>query len=157
MRHSFKYLSDIDPISTSYVVSDDSFPPLTPAEPISDNLDNLDAIIDPAEDIQYASVPLSRVPANTKFAYLHIGKSFIEKSTNISYRIHDIFRVTSPPPTLCLQFFDISSSLTPPRDSSLFEYESIKQFFADPNYLINTNDTINLLIRPTRKLRRINM
>ena len=91
--------------------------------------------------------------------YLHIGKNFIEKSTNISYRIHDIVCVTSSLSllTLCLKFFDISSNLTPSTDPSLFEYEPIQQFFADPNYIINTNDTINLPIRPTRKLRRINM
>ena len=105
-------------------------------------------------------MPLSRAPTNLKFAYLHIGKDFIEKSTNISYRIHDIVCVTSSSslPTLCLQFFDISSNLTPPTDPFLFEYEPIQQFFADINYIINNNNsTIALPTRPKRKLRQINM
>ena len=161
MRHSFKYLSDIDPISTSYVVFDDSPPILTPAEPLSDHLDDLDPIIDPAEDCQYASVHLSRAPANAKFAYLHIGNNFIEKSANLSHCIHDIARVTSPssPPTICRQLYDISSSLTPPDDRSLFEYEPIQQYFADPNYINNNNNNNNnaLPICPTRKLCQINI
>ena len=161
VRQSFKYLSDDDPISTSYVVFTDSSPPSTPAEPISDHLANLDPIIDPSEDFQYATVPLSRAPSNIiKFAYLTFGKDFIKKSTNISYRIHDIVRVTSSSslPTLCLQFVDISSNLTPPTDSFLFEYEPIQQFFADKNYIINNNNSnIVLPTRPTRKLRRVNM
>ena len=78
MRHSFKYLSDTDPISTSYVVFDDSSPASSPAKQISDHLVDLDPIIDPSEDFQYATVFLSRAPANIKFAYLHIGKDFIE-------------------------------------------------------------------------------
>ena len=46
VQHSFKYLSDIDPISTSYFVFDDSSPSPTPAEPISYHLNNLDHIIE---------------------------------------------------------------------------------------------------------------
>ena len=103
-------------------------------------------------------MPLSRVPANLKFAYSHIDKKFVEKSTNINYRINDIVRATSTSsiPTLCRQFFDISSSITPPSNPSLFEYEPIQQFFADPNYLLN-NNTDALPTRPPRKLRRLNM
>ena len=76
---------------------------------------------DPAKEFQYATVSLSRAPANVNFAYLHIGKNFFEKSTNISYRIRDIIRVTpsSSLPTICFQFFDLSSSPIPPTDSLL--------------------------------------
>ena len=47
----------------------------------------------------------------------------------------------------------------PPTDPSLFEYEPIQQFFADPNYLLNTNNNNNnaLPTRSLRKVRRINM
>ena len=93
-----------------------------------------------------------------KFAYLHIGKDLVEKSTNISYRIHDIVRVTFSSlelPTLCLQFFDISPSLIPPSDPSLFEYEPIQQYFTDTSYIFhNNNPTIT---RPTRKLHHISI
>ena len=87
-----------------------------------------------------------------KFAYSHVGYNFVEKSTNISYRINDIVRVTSSSslPTICLQFYDISSSLIPPTDSSLFEYEPITQFLADSNYLLNNN---NSPTRPSRNIR----
>ena len=82
---------------------------MTPEEPIFDPVDTLESIIDPVEEFQYAPMSLSRAPANVKFAYLHIGKDFVEKSTDTSYRIHDIVRVTSSSSlsTLCLQFFDI--------------------------------------------------
>ena len=63
MRHSFKYLADIDPVSTSYVVFDDFPSSSSPAVPILDSLANLDRIIESFEDFQYAAVPLSRVPA----------------------------------------------------------------------------------------------
>ena len=83
-----------------------------------------------------------------KFAYLHIGKNFIENSTKLSYRIHDIVRVTSSSsiPTICIRFFDISSSVIPPTDPALFEYEPIQQFFADPNYLITTTNNNDALL-----------
>ena len=78
MQNSFKYLSDDDPIFTSYVVFDDSSPSSNPVVPILDHFDNLDPIIDPAEEFQYATVPLARAPVNVKFAYLHIGKNLVE-------------------------------------------------------------------------------
>ena len=128
----------------------------------------MEPIIYPAEEFQYATVSLSLAPTNVNsiFAYLHIGKNFVEKFTNISYRIHDIVRVTSSSSrhiaNLCLQFFDTSSSLTPPTDSSLSEYEPIYTtfFFADTNYIVNNNNAytpIPLPTHPTRKLRRISM
>ena len=119
VRHSFKYLNDNDPISTSYVVFDDSSPSSTPAESLLDSLPNLEPILEPSEDFQYVPVPFSKAAATMKFAYVHIGSNFVEKSTNISYRINDIVRVTSASsiPTICLQFYDISSSLIPPTDS----------------------------------------
>ena len=128
MRHSFKYLSDDDPISISYVVFTDSSSPSTPAEPILNQIDNLDPIIEPAKDLQYSAVPLARALANVKFAYLHIGKNFVENSTKLFYIIHHIVRVISSSslPTLCLQFYDIISFLLPPADPSLFEYELIQ-------------------------------
>ena len=54
--------------------------------------------------------------------YLHIGKDFVETYTDISYRIYDIVHITSSSslPTLCLQFFDISSSFTPSIYPSIF-------------------------------------
>ena len=112
VRHSFKYLDDNDPTSTSY-----SSPLSSPADPI----------LEPTEDFQYATVPLSIASASMKFAYIHVGHNFVEKSTNISNRINDIVRVTSASsiPTICLQFYDISSSLIPPTDSAFFEYEPI--------------------------------
>ena len=88
---------------------------------------------------------------------LQISNLPISILVRISYRIHDIVRVTSSSSftTLCLQFFDVSSNLTPPTDSSLFDYQPIQQFFADKNCIINNNNS-NIAL-PTRKLRRKNM
>ena len=97
VQHSFKYFSDIDPITcdipsnicqvlTLLLLRTSSLmnfpPPSNPAEPTSDHLDSLDHILDPTKDFQYTSMPLSCALANTKFGYLHIGKKFIENLQN---------------------------------------------------------------------------
>ena len=82
IRHSFKYLSDIEPISTSYVVvatlspnndvltnpmSDSSHTSSIPIneDPAEDDINDLQ----PSSDYTYIHLPISKASANIRFVY----------------------------------------------------------------------------------------
>ena len=134
---------------------------LTPVEP-STGLDYSGTEWDssPVEDstvFTYASLPIARAPAASKFAYPHIGRSFVEKDTNTTYRITDIVTVASPltTPTACVKFYDVSLYSSPYTDSDLYEYESIQDFFSDANYVFSSISSAPT--RPNARVRKINM
>ena len=104
IRHSFKYLSDIEPNSTSYVVAD-----ITPVveEVLIGTLSNrtntkLFITVQPGmnnpeapEDYSYVHLPKARAPTRIHFAYQHIGNSFLETNTSTKYRLHDIVKLSN--------------------------------------------------------------
>ena len=89
--------------------------------------------------------------ADISRAYSHLGNTFKEIDTDISYGFHDIVKLSNslPAETQCFQFYSTSLYSTPQ-----YEYEPIAQFFLDKNYKINNNNTLTL---PSTRLRRINM
>ena len=102
IRHSFKYLSDIEPISTLFVVVTTPSPNnYVLTGPISENL-NISPISiaedlveddlnhpQPSPDYTYIHLPIFKAPANIRFAYAHLGNTFQEANTKTSYRLHD--------------------------------------------------------------------
>jgi hypothetical protein len=112
---------------------------------------------DSTAEFTYAPLAIARASAASKFAYPHIGRSFVEKNTNTTYRITDIVMVSSnsTQPTSCVKFYDISLYKSPPSDVNLYEYESIHEFFADTNYVFTTPSSAP--IRPNARVRKVNM
>ena len=105
-------------------------------------------------------MPISRAPANIRFAYKHLGNTFKEIDTDISYRFHDIVKLSNSlsAVTPCFQFYSTSLYSTPPASASPYEYEPIEQIFLDKNYKLNNNsNNNNTPTRPPARVRRVNM
>ena len=88
IRHSFKYLSDIEPVSTSYVVAAP-----TPADeevlsgPISDSntsakssiSSNMGYPVSDFNDYTYVLLTIARTPSKFRFAFANLQSTFFEK------------------------------------------------------------------------------
>ena len=63
----------------------------------------------PEDDYTYIPLYKSQAPSNVRFAFPHIGSIFMELSTNVTYHLHDIVRLSNnvSMPTPCFQYFDI--------------------------------------------------
>ena len=92
IRHSFKYVSDNEPVSTSYGNEEltgsllEEYSPTNgsymPHDPPEDDLEDPFALND-------YTLPIPRAPANICFAYSHTGNTFREISTNITNQLND--------------------------------------------------------------------
>ena len=153
-RHSFKYLSDELPPTSYTDVYFTSFPSTTATSSIFEVDPSVE---DNSGDFTYVPISIAQAPAAIKFAFSHINNNFIEQSTNTTYQITDIVNLSSSSlsKTPCVKFYDKTLFKSPPKDSSLYEYESVSEFFSDSNYVINNPN--NLPIRPNAKIRIINM
>ena len=142
VRHSFKYLSDTEPVSTSYVVTDSSSPnsnvlpgsvshrSLPSSSSTANNPDSNDLGY-PLDTLDYTYIPLpiSKAPSNIRFAFKHLNNNFLESDTKITYQLHDIVRLSSGLSAGSSQFFDTFRFKKTPFDPALYEYEPIAHFF----------------------------
>ena len=115
--------TDIEPISTSYVVattplSDNDVltdpiseksnisPIPIPEDPVEDALNDPH----PSPDYTYIHLPISKAPANIRFVYAHFGNTFQEANKKTSYRLHDVGKLSGglSTATSCFQSYDIS-------------------------------------------------
>ena len=101
IRYSFKHLSDTEPVSTSYIVTD-----FTPAvdKLLADSVlrqDNDSSSISfttgkstDSDDYTYVSLAISCAPSNIRFVYQYIETTFKKNNTNTTYRIHNIVKLS---------------------------------------------------------------
>jgi hypothetical protein len=156
LRHSFKYLSDVEPTSTTYIIPVEEDHVATRDLSISDPHPNSDASIMPDDD-EFTFIPVTKTTsaAKYKFAFAFLNHSFTDKSSNSQYMIHDIVKLSTPlvPNAYCFRYYPTKEFAAPPSNDADFEYESIDEFLLDENYTLPA--TIHT--RPPAKVRKIQM
>ena len=127
IRHSFRYLSDTEPVCISYVVTystPEEEEVLTDSVPSEDNISS--SVSNTTgyptdEDYTYVPLPLRRAHSNLRFR---------ESNTNNTYKIHNIVKLSNQDSvtTPCFQLYDITLLRNPPDIPAQYEYEPISQF-----------------------------
>jgi hypothetical protein len=148
VRHSFKYLSATEPVSSTYVFS------CVPDVPEPDTIFTspntpLDEIVEDSDDsFTFVPVTYSKCNHSYQFAFEYAQKTFVDLADNTSYRIHDVVRLSSANTAnvYFFRYYDTALFPLPPTQASDFEYEA-------KNYQFTTR----LPVLPNHRIRRINM
>jgi hypothetical protein len=117
VRHSFKFLSEDEPVSTTYVFG-------CPIGDVAAPHINEDAANNSLSDDTFAPVLASKCASRYKFAFDYLQQSFTETSSKIRYRIDDVTAEIEN--AYCFQYYDADKFDRPPVDTSDYEYESIE-------------------------------
>jgi hypothetical protein len=156
LRHSFKFISDLEPTSTTCIIPEDTSKP-TDQTPVMDvPIDPSREVVAPDDDeFTFHPVNKARAPSKYKFAYNFLQTSFIDKSDNVTYMIHDIVSFSTPQVknVYCFQYYSTADFASPPQSTTDYEYEPIEEFLQDPNYTLPKT----IPTRPSAKIRRLNM
>jgi hypothetical protein len=141
IRHSFKYLSDIEPISTTFIIPINDE---VTAEylPHSGSVSNVVASLIPDDD-EFTLIPVTK---NTSVAFAFLNYSFTDKSSNIQNMIHNIVKLSTPliANAYCFRYYPAKDFASPPFNHADFEYESIDEFLLDKNYILPETFVLNL-------------
>jgi hypothetical protein len=142
LRHSFKYLSDVEQTSTTFLIPEDQSPNSDLTFDSSTSTDSPDDT-SPLDEDEFTFTPISKAKAlaKYKFAYSFLNNSFLDKSNNTTYIIHDIVRLSTlhVANVYCFQYYSASDFPSPPSSNSDYEYEPIDEFLQDPNYSLPRN------------------
>jgi hypothetical protein len=156
IRHSFKYLSDVEPTSTTFIIPVEDAQVAAEDLPQPNIFSKSDVSLMPDND-EFTFIPVTKATtaAKYRFAFAFLNHSFTDKSSDTQYMIHDIVKLSTPliANAYCFRYYSTKEFTSPPSNDSDFEYESIDEFLLDGNYTLPPN----IAKRPPAKVRKIQM
>jgi hypothetical protein len=142
IRRSFKYLSDVEPTSTTFII------PVEPEEASIQSSVSTTSSDAPSQDLPDENEFLFAPVSNAK-AYQFLNNTFLDKSTETQYMIHYVVRLSTPlvKNVYCFRYFSFKDFTSAPEFHSDFEYQPIDEFLQGPNYVLPDN----IQTRPSAK------
>jgi hypothetical protein len=131
IRHSFKFLSVDEPVSTTYVFGNPNVSVDALHNPDDSDVPNSELVPDKEDEFTFIPVLLSKCASRYKFAFDYLQQCFTETTTSSRYCVHDIVKLsTSEVDNIyCFQYYDVGKFSVPPTSPSDFEYDPSRKLF----------------------------